>query len=80
MIRARSRSKTAATTVTICGTDLRILDGDVPAGRRVANRQLDTSPMMTHSFSLADFETAYDVFGCAADAGAVKVLLTAAGG
>jgi alcohol dehydrogenase len=43
----------------------------------VASHQLDTSPMITHRFKLDDFETAYDVFGNAADTGALKVLLTA---
>jgi alcohol dehydrogenase len=43
----------------------------------VANHQLDTSPMITHRFRLDEFETAYDVFGNAADTGALKVLLTA---
>ena len=33
--------------------------------------------MITHRFTLNDFETAYDVFGNAADTGALKVLLTA---
>jgi alcohol dehydrogenase len=46
----------------------------------VANHQLDTSPMITHRFTLDDFEAAYDVFGQAADTGALKVLLTAARG
>jgi alcohol dehydrogenase len=44
----------------------------------VASHQLDTSPMITHRFRLDEFETAYDVFGSAADTGALKVLLTAA--
>ena len=44
----------------------------------VASHQLDTSPMITHRFGLDEFETAYDVFGNAADTGALKVLLTAA--
>jgi alcohol dehydrogenase len=44
----------------------------------VASHQLDTSPMITHRFRLDEFETAYDVFGNAADTGALKVLLTAA--
>jgi alcohol dehydrogenase len=43
----------------------------------VSSHQLDTSPMITHRFGLDDFETAYDVFGNAADTGALKVLLTA---
>jgi alcohol dehydrogenase len=43
----------------------------------VASHQLDTSPMITHRFRLDEFETAYDVFGNAADTGALKVVLTA---
>jgi len=43
----------------------------------VVSHQLDTSPMITHRFRLDEFETAYDVFGSAADTGALKVLLTA---
>jgi hypothetical protein len=43
----------------------------------VASHQLDTSPMIAHRFGFAEFETAYDVFGNAADTGALKVLLTA---
>ena len=43
----------------------------------VASHQLDTSPMVTHRFTLDEFESAYDVFGRAAETGALKVLLTA---
>jgi alcohol dehydrogenase len=43
----------------------------------VASHQLDTSPMVTHRFKLDEFESAYDVFGRAAETGALKVLLTA---
>jgi alcohol dehydrogenase len=43
----------------------------------VASHQLDTSPMVTHRFKLDEFEAAYDVFGRAAETGALKVLLTA---
>jgi len=43
-----------------------------------ASHQFDTSPMITHRFGLDEFETAYDVFGNAAETGALKVLLTAA--
>jgi alcohol dehydrogenase len=42
----------------------------------VASHRLDTAPMITHRFRLDEFETAYDVFGNAADTGALKVLLT----
>jgi alcohol dehydrogenase len=45
----------------------------------VASHKLDTSPMITHRFRLHDMETAYDVFGHAADTGALKVPLTQAG-
>lgn len=43
----------------------------------VAGHRLDTSPMITHRFGLDEFEEAYDVFGRAAETGALKVLLTA---
>jgi alcohol dehydrogenase len=43
----------------------------------VASHQLDTSPMITHRFTLAEFETAYDVFSRPSETGALKVLLTA---
>ncbi len=42
----------------------------------VASQQLDTSPMITHRFNLDEFEEAYDVFGRAAETGALKVFLT----
>ena len=42
----------------------------------VNRHQLDPSPMITHRFSMDEFDTAYDVFGRAADTGALKVLLT----
>ncbi|WP_136245596.1 zinc-dependent alcohol dehydrogenase family protein [Mycobacterium intracellulare] len=45
----------------------------------VASGRLDTAPMITHRFTLDEFETAYDVFGRAADTAALKVLLTATG-
>ncbi|AFM16292.1 theronine dehydrogenase-like Zn-dependent dehydrogenase [Mycolicibacterium chubuense NBB4] len=43
----------------------------------VSNHQLDTAPMITHRFSMDEFDTAYRVFGDAAESGALKVLLTA---
>ncbi|NGP04620.1 zinc-dependent alcohol dehydrogenase family protein [Rhodococcus sp. 14C212] len=43
----------------------------------VRSGKLDTSPMITHRFALDEFEEAYDVFGRAAETGALKVLLTA---
>ncbi|MDT5070050.1 MAG: alcohol dehydrogenase [Mycobacterium sp.] len=45
----------------------------------VANHQLDTSPMITHRFTLDEFEGAYDVFSRAGETGALKVLLTRTG-
>ena len=44
--------------------------------RLVATGQLDVSRFVTHRFSMDDFEQAYDVFGDAADNGALKVVLT----
>jgi len=44
----------------------------------VASRRLDTSAMITHRFSLDEFETAYDIFANATDTGALKVLLLTA--
>ena len=38
--------------------------------------QLDVESFVTHHFALDQFETAYDVFGRAADTGALKVVLT----
>lgn len=46
----------------------------------VASRLIDTTPMITHRFSLDDFETAYDVFSRPGQTGALKVLLTRASG
>ena len=45
--------------------------------RLIQERRLDPSPFATHHFSLADAETAYDVFGAAAETNALKVVLTA---
>jgi alcohol dehydrogenase len=42
----------------------------------IENRQIDTTPMITHRFAINDFETAYDVFGRASETGALKVLLS----
>jgi alcohol dehydrogenase len=44
----------------------------------VSNGQIDTSEMITHRFSLDDFDAAYDVFSRPADTGALKVLLSRA--
>ncbi|MER5518371.1 alcohol dehydrogenase catalytic domain-containing protein [Streptomyces sp. NPDC002763] len=105
--------------VTICGTDLHILKGDVPEvrpGGHVANigvhgkpatlhledlwiknvtittglvdthstptllrmaaaSRLPTAQLVTHTFPLDHMAEAYDVFGRAADTGALKVVL-----
>ena len=44
--------------------------------RLVAGNQLDSDQFVTHHFALDQFEEAYDVFGRAADTGALKVVLT----
>lgn len=46
----------------------------------VACGRLDTAPMITHRFTLDEFETAYDVFSQPADTAALKVLVTSAKG
>lgn len=43
----------------------------------VANGRLDTAAMVTHRFSMDEFDTAYRVFADAGESGALKVLLTA---
>ncbi|PQE00305.1 alcohol dehydrogenase [Mycobacterium sp. EPG1] len=43
----------------------------------VASGRLDTSPMVTHRFTMDEFDTAYEVFSDAANSGALKVLVTA---
>jgi alcohol dehydrogenase len=43
----------------------------------VTSHQLDTTPMITHRFTLDEFEAAYDVFSRPSETGALKVLLTA---
>jgi alcohol dehydrogenase len=43
----------------------------------VSNDQLDAKRLVTHRFSMDEFDTAYDVFGDAATTGALKVLVTA---
>ena len=42
----------------------------------VTTDQLDATRFVTHHFSLDQFDEAYDVFGRAADTGALKVVLT----
>jgi alcohol dehydrogenase len=44
--------------------------------RLVTSNQLDAGRFVTHHFTLDQFEEAYDVFGNAADTGALKVVLT----
>jgi alcohol dehydrogenase len=44
--------------------------------RLVTSGQLDSTKFATHHFALDQFEEAYDVFGRAADTGALKVVLT----
>ncbi len=46
--------------------------------RLVTSHQLDASKFITHHFGLNEFDQAYDVFGRAADTGALKVVLTRA--
>ncbi len=43
----------------------------------IANHQIDTAGMITHRFSMDEFDSAYEVFGDAARSGALKVLITA---
>jgi alcohol dehydrogenase len=44
--------------------------------RLVASRQIDAARFVTHHFSLAEMEAAYDTFQRASETGAVKVVLT----
>jgi alcohol dehydrogenase len=44
--------------------------------RLLASGQLDVRKLVTHRFTLGDFERAYDVFTKPADTGALKVLVT----
>jgi alcohol dehydrogenase len=44
--------------------------------RLMTSQQLDAGRFVTHHFTLDQFEEAYDVFGRAADTGALKVVLT----
>jgi alcohol dehydrogenase len=44
--------------------------------RLVANGDLDPAQLVTHHFSLADIDEAYDVFERAGDTGALKIVLT----
>ena len=46
--------------------------------RLLGGHQLDAGRFVTHHFTLDQFEEAYDVFGRAADTGALKVVLTRA--
>src|SRR5579862_5328956 len=45
--------------------------------RLIEGGRLDPLPFATHHFALADVESAYDVFGAAAETHALKVVLTA---
>ena len=42
----------------------------------LATHQVDASRFITHHFTLDEFDAAYDVFGRAADTGALKVVLS----
>ena len=44
--------------------------------RLVTTHQVDAKRFVTHHFTLAEFETAYDVFARAAETSALKVVLT----
>jgi threonine dehydrogenase-like Zn-dependent dehydrogenase len=44
--------------------------------RLVAAHQIDSARVVTHRFGLEEFLDAYDVFGRAADTGAVKMVLS----
>ena len=44
--------------------------------RLLSTHQIDTGRFITHHFGLDEFDQAYDVFGRAADTGALKVVLT----
>jgi alcohol dehydrogenase len=46
--------------------------------RLATSRQLDARPFVTHHFELDEFMSAHDIFGRAADTGALKVVLTRA--
>ena len=46
--------------------------------RLAQGKQVDAGRFVTHHFTLDQFEEAYDVFGNAADTGALKVVLTRA--
>jgi alcohol dehydrogenase len=45
--------------------------------RLIGSGQLDAGRLVTHHFHLDEMEQAYDVFGNAAETGALKVVLTA---
>jgi alcohol dehydrogenase len=44
--------------------------------RLITTGQLDAGPFITHRFAMDEFAQAYEVFGSAADSGALKVVLT----
>jgi alcohol dehydrogenase len=45
--------------------------------RLITSGQIDPGGLVTHRFTMDEFERAYDVFGNAADTGALKVVVTA---
>jgi alcohol dehydrogenase len=45
--------------------------------RLISSGQIDPSGLVTHRFTMDEFERAYEVFGNAADTGALKVVITA---
>ena len=47
--------------------------------RLVTSGQVNVKPFITHHFGLDEFDEAYDIFGRAADTGALKVVLTRRG-
>ena len=71
---------------TICGTDLHILKGDVPAvtpGRIlghegmgiVESKKLQPEKLVSHRFDYSDMMNAYEVFANAAKEKALKVII-----
>ena len=63
--------------VGICGTDLHILTGGVPAvteGRILGHEGVG---VVTHRFTFDEWEQAYGTFGRAAEEKALKVVVTA---
>ena len=44
--------------------------------RLLTSHNIDASRFITHRFALDEFEQAYDVFGQAAETGALKIVLS----